>query len=235
MNQTLIENQRLARQLDFLIEMDRLKGVLRRSPLADGSRVENSAEHSWHLALMAIVLSACADEPVDAAHVIRMLLVHDIVEIDAGDTYAYDAAGNRDKAAREQRAADRLFGLLPDDQAAGVGQAPDGKPDRGLEVLPGKGEEHHHDKDGENVGDQVHPDADHASLVHLTVAELEAENRSPIAELPEFHARPSRKDDQSRNLDPARGGKGRATDQRRQHQHGQRDMVASVDPANRKA
>ena len=118
MNQTLIENQRLARQLDFLIEMDRLKGVLRRSPLADGSRVENSAEHSWHLALMAIVLSACADEPVDAAHVIRMLLVHDIVEIDAGDTYAYDAAGNRDKAAREQRAADRLFGLLPDDQAA---------------------------------------------------------------------------------------------------------------------
>ncbi len=118
MKQTLIENQRLARQLDFLIEMDRLKSVLRRSPLADGSRVENSAEHSWHLALMASILSAYANEPVDEAHVIRMLLVHDIVEIDAGDTFAYDRVGNLDKAEREQRAAARLFGLLPGDQTA---------------------------------------------------------------------------------------------------------------------
>ena len=80
MKQILIENQRLARQLDFLIEMDRLKSVLRRSPLADGSRVENSAEHSWHLALMASILSAYANESVDEAHVIRLLLVLRYVE-----------------------------------------------------------------------------------------------------------------------------------------------------------
>lgn len=118
MQQILINNERLARQIDFLIEMDKLKGVARRSPLADGSRVENSAEHSWHLALMAMVLAVYAAEPVDAARVVRMLLVHDIVEIDAGDTYAYDPAANVGKAEREQEAAGRLFGLLPDDQAA---------------------------------------------------------------------------------------------------------------------
>mgnify|MGYP002072142947 CR=1 FL=1 len=113
----LIENERLKRQLDFIIEMDRLKGVLRRSPLADGSRLENTAEHSWHVALMALVLADQADEAVDVAHVIEMLLTHDIVEIDAGDTYAYDVGGNQDKAEREQQAAARLFGLLPDEQA----------------------------------------------------------------------------------------------------------------------
>lgn len=118
MQQILINNERLARQIDFLIEMDKLKSVARRSPLADGSRVENSAEHSWHLALMAMVLAVYAAEPVDAARVVRMLLVHDIVEIDAGDTYAYDPAANVGKAEREQEAAGRLFGLLPDDQAA---------------------------------------------------------------------------------------------------------------------
>ena len=118
MQQILINNERLARQIDFLIEMDRLKGVARRSPLADGSRVENSAEHSWHVALMAMVLSGYAAEPVDVARVVRMLLVHDIVEIDAGDTYAYDPAANVGKAEREQEAAGRLFGLLPGDQAA---------------------------------------------------------------------------------------------------------------------
>lgn len=118
MQQILINNERLARQIDFLIEMDKLKSVARRSPLADGSRVENSAEHSWHLALMAMVLSGYAAEPVDVARVVRMLLVHDIVEIDAGDTYAYDPAANVGKAEREQEAAGRLFGLLPDDQAA---------------------------------------------------------------------------------------------------------------------
>ena len=118
MKQILIENKRLARQLDFIIEMDRLKGVLRRSPLVDGSRLENTAEHSWHVALMALVLADQADEAVDVGHVIEMLLAHDIVEIDAGDTYAYDVGGNEDKAEREQQAADRLFGLLPDDQSA---------------------------------------------------------------------------------------------------------------------
>lgn len=114
----LTSNERLSAQLDFIMEMDRLKHVLRRSPLADGSRRENTAEHSWHLALMALVLAEYTNEPIDAAKAVRMALVHDIVEIEAGDTYAYDVAGNGDKAARERQAADTLFGLLPDDQAA---------------------------------------------------------------------------------------------------------------------
>jgi putative hydrolase of HD superfamily len=114
----LTTNQRLADQLAFIIEMDRLKHVLRRSPLADGSRRENSAEHSWHLAVMAMTLAEYANEPVDVAKVVRMTLVHDIVEIDAGDTFAYDTAGYEDKAEREQRAAEVIFGLLPPDQAA---------------------------------------------------------------------------------------------------------------------
>lgn len=113
-----LDDARLARQIDFIIEVDRLKHVLRRAPLADGSRVENSAEHSWHLALAALVLADYSDEPVDLLRVLQILLVHDIIEIDAGDTYAFDPAANQDKAEREQRAADRLFGLLPDDQAA---------------------------------------------------------------------------------------------------------------------
>lgn len=117
MKHLLIQNERLARQLDFIIEMDRLKSVLRRSPLADGSRLENTAEHSWHVALAALLLADHADEAIDVGHIVRMLLAHDIVEIDAGDTYAYDTTGNLDKFDREQRAADRLFGLLPDDQA----------------------------------------------------------------------------------------------------------------------
>lgn len=115
-----IADDRLMSQIGFLVEMDRLKQVIRRSPLADGSRLENSAEHSWHVALMAVVLADYAAEPVDIAHVVQMLLVHDIVEIDAGDTYAYDANGNNDKTEREQRAADRLFGLLPDDQGTAI-------------------------------------------------------------------------------------------------------------------
>ena len=107
---------RLARQLHFIIELDKLKSVYRRTYLIDGSRSENSAEHSWHLALMAIVLAEHANEPLDVAKVIKMVLIHDIVEIDAGDTYIYDSQD--DKAEREQRAADRIFGLLPPDQAA---------------------------------------------------------------------------------------------------------------------
>lgn len=113
----LMKDNRLSRQLDFLIEIDRLKQIVRRSPLADGSRLENSAEHSWHLAMMALVLAEYANEPVDLARVVKMVLVHDIVEIDAGDTYAYDTNGNHDKAERELRAAERLFNLLPADQA----------------------------------------------------------------------------------------------------------------------
>jgi len=114
----LTNNDRLARQLGFIIEIDRLKSIVRRAPLADGSRRENSAEHSWHLAVMAMVLAEHADEPIDVGRVVRLVLVHDIIEIDAEDTFAYDPTGYLDKAEREQRAAERLFGLLPDDQSA---------------------------------------------------------------------------------------------------------------------
>ncbi len=113
----LTEDKRLASQLDFLIEMDKLKSIQRHSLLVNGSRAENSAEHSWHLAVMAMILSEYAGEAVDAGHVVRMLLVHDIIEIDAGDTFAYDIQANLGKAQRERLAADRLFGLLPEDQA----------------------------------------------------------------------------------------------------------------------
>jgi putative hydrolases of HD superfamily len=113
-------SDRLARQLDFVLELDRLKNVLRRTLLTDRSRHENSAEHSWHIALMAVVLAEHADEAVDVARVVKMLLVHDVVEIDAGDTYVYDVVAAADKVEREVRAAERLFGLLPEDQAAEV-------------------------------------------------------------------------------------------------------------------
>ena len=105
---------RLANQLLFILEIDRLKSVYRRTYLVDGTRSENSAEHSWHLALMAMVLAEHANKPLDVGKVIRMVLIHDIVEIDAGDTYIYDEQG--DKAEREQQAATRIFGLLPPDQ-----------------------------------------------------------------------------------------------------------------------
>jgi putative hydrolases of HD superfamily len=111
---------RLDEQIAFLLEIDRLKGVLRQTPIADGSRRENTAEHSWHLAMFAMVLAEHADEPVDVVRVMKMLLVHDLVEIDAGDTFVYaaaDAAVAAEQDAAEQRAADRIFALLPHDQA----------------------------------------------------------------------------------------------------------------------
>lgn len=109
---------RLADQLAFVLEVDRLKGVERRGYVADGSRRENTAEHSWTLAVMALLLAEHAAEPVDVATVVRMVVIHDIVEVDAGDTYVYDEAGRAAKDAREQVAADRLYGLLPGDQGA---------------------------------------------------------------------------------------------------------------------
>lgn len=112
-----LELDRFQRQLAFIVEVDKLKTVLRRSMLTDLSRRENSAEHSWHLTLMAVLLHEHADAPVDLMRVMKMLLVHDIVEIDAGDTFAYDEVGRLDKEERERRAADRLFALLPDDHA----------------------------------------------------------------------------------------------------------------------
>jgi len=108
-------SDRLARQLQFVRELDKLKGVQRRTSLIDRSRRENSAEHSWHLATMALALGEYAPPGTDLTHAIELLLVHDVVEIDADDTFAFDVAGNVDKAARETAAADRLFGLLPED------------------------------------------------------------------------------------------------------------------------
>jgi len=112
-----VDSARLAQQMQFVIEIDKLKQVLRQTLLMNGSRRENSAEHSWHIALMAIVLAEYAPAPIDLMHVIKLLLLHDLVEIDAGDTFCYDDQGNESKADRETQAADRLFGLLPADQA----------------------------------------------------------------------------------------------------------------------
>jgi putative hydrolases of HD superfamily len=108
--------ERLRRQLEFILEIDCLKSVLRQSYLIDNDRHENSAEHSWHLAVAAMVLAEHAKERIDVSKVIRLVLVHDLVEIDAGDTFIYDDAGNVGKAAREQKAANRLFGVLPEEQ-----------------------------------------------------------------------------------------------------------------------
>lgn len=107
---------RLDRQLGFLLELDRLKAVLRETVLTDGSRRENTAEHSWHVAVLALVLAEHAEADVDVGRVMVMLLLHDVVEIDAGDTFAYDPEAHRDKEEREVAAAERLFGLLPGDQ-----------------------------------------------------------------------------------------------------------------------
>lgn len=110
-------SERFASQLTFIQEIDRLKGVVRQSILMDGSRHENAAEHSWHICVFAMLMHEYAEEPrPDLNRVIMMLLLHDIVEVDAGDTFAYDPNGNADKKRREQEAARRLFGLLPDDQ-----------------------------------------------------------------------------------------------------------------------
>ena len=110
-------SERLRKQLAFIVEIDELKNILRKTKkIADPSQYENDAEHSWHLALMAIILAEHAEADIDLGRVVKMVLVHDLVEIDAGDTFAYDEVGLRDKADRERKAARRIFGLLPDDQ-----------------------------------------------------------------------------------------------------------------------
>jgi len=108
---------RLKQQMDFILEVDKLKKITRQTYLSDGSRKENDAEHSWHLALMCALLSEHAKEQIDVKKTMIMVLIHDIIEIDAGDTYAYDMQGNTTKREREAKAADRLFHLLPEDQA----------------------------------------------------------------------------------------------------------------------
>ncbi|ELB2917198.1 HD domain-containing protein [Vibrio parahaemolyticus] len=108
---------RLEKQLALLIELDKLKSVLRRTRVksAEG-RLENSGEHSWHVALMAVLMEEHANAPVDICRVMKMLLIHDVVEIDAGDTFVYDTAASKEQAEKEIKAAERLFGMLPTDQ-----------------------------------------------------------------------------------------------------------------------
>lgn len=109
-------DERLKKQLAFILEIDKAKNILRQTHLSGHGRRENDAEHSWHMAVMAVLLREYANEEVDVQRVITMLLIHDLVEIDAGDTYAYDDRGNESRPERERRAADRIYGLLPDDQ-----------------------------------------------------------------------------------------------------------------------
>lgn len=115
-----MSSERLLQQVQFILEIDKLKQVVRQTKIMGGQRQENSAEHSWHLALMALVLAEHANEPVDPLHVVSMLLVHDVIEIDAGDTWSFDDKGYLDKEEREKLAADRVFALLPQDQAVSL-------------------------------------------------------------------------------------------------------------------
>ena len=107
---------RMKQQIAFLMEIDKVKNIFRQTYLADGKRKENDAEHSWHLAIAAFLLKEYVAEDVDVMKVMIMVLIHDLVEIDAGDTYAYDEEGAKTKRAREVAAADRIFGMLPEDQ-----------------------------------------------------------------------------------------------------------------------
>ena len=107
---------RMKQQIAFLMEIDKVKNIFRQTYLADGKRKENDAEHSWHLALMAVLLKEYSNEEVDLTKVIPMVLIHDLVEIDAGDTYAYSGESAAVTEARERKAAERVFGILPEDQ-----------------------------------------------------------------------------------------------------------------------
>ena len=109
-------NERMEKQLAFCLEIDKVKNVFRQTHLSNSGRNENDAEHSWHMAVMAYLLREYANEEVDIAKVMLMCLIHDIVEIDAGDTYAYDAKGLQTQKAREDAAKERIFSLLPEDQ-----------------------------------------------------------------------------------------------------------------------
>lgn len=109
-------DKRLDSRFLFTAEIDKMTSVLRRTLLLDKSRRENDAEHSWHIAVMAMLFSEYATAPVDIGRVVQMCVVHDLVEVYAGDTFAYDAAGNADKEEREKKAADKLFAMLPEEQ-----------------------------------------------------------------------------------------------------------------------
>ena len=109
-------NERLLKDIEFIVELDKMKSILRQTSLIDKSKRENDAEHSWHISVMAMVLSEYANEAIDTCKVIKMLLVHDLVEIYAGDTFCYDVEGNKDKKDREIKAADKIFGMLDEDK-----------------------------------------------------------------------------------------------------------------------
>jgi putative hydrolase of HD superfamily len=113
----MMDFERLLKQVEFIHEIDKVKYILRKTRLFNSQRNENDAEHSWHLAIMALILAEHANEPVDILKVVKMLLIHDVVEIDAGDIFLYDAVLNHTNTLAEQKAAERIFGLLSDDQA----------------------------------------------------------------------------------------------------------------------
>ena len=112
-----MDMERLKKQMDFILEIGKEKNIRRQTLIADASRQETDAEHAWHLAVMCALLSEYSNEKIDVAHTMLMVLMHDLVEIDAGDTYAYDEEGNKSKEERELKAADRIYNLLPPDQA----------------------------------------------------------------------------------------------------------------------
>ncbi len=109
--------ERLKKQIEFMLEIDKLKNIYRQTYVLAEDRKENDAEHSWHIAILAFLLAEHANEPIDVLKIMKMTLLHDIVEIDAGDTYCYDSEAYKTKAYREEKAARRIFGLLPDEQA----------------------------------------------------------------------------------------------------------------------
>ena len=109
-------DERLKKQLEFILEIDKEKNILRQTHLSGHGRRENDAEHAWHMAIMAYLLQEYSNEPVDIAKVMLMCLIHDVVEIDAGDTYAYDEEGKKTQKAREEAAKERIYSLLPEDQ-----------------------------------------------------------------------------------------------------------------------
>ena len=116
MNSQKEEIDRLEKQFSFIKEIDKEKKITRQTYISSGERMENDAEHAWHMAIMTLLLSEYANENIDILKTISMLLIHDLVEIDAGDTYAYDEAGKASQRQREEQAAERIFGLLPQDQ-----------------------------------------------------------------------------------------------------------------------
>ena len=113
-----MDKERFQKQLDFILEADKEKNILRQTHLSGHGRRENDAEHAWHMAIMIYLLKEYANEEIDVAKAMMMALIHDIVEIDAGDTYAYDTAGLETQKDREEKAAERIFGILPEDQKA---------------------------------------------------------------------------------------------------------------------